>query len=92
MIVMKFGGTSVGTPERIRALADLVAARIDQAPVVVVSAFSGITDALVHGAQLALARDAACARVLSSTLERHRDAVHALVPPGAECRTTKLAS
>ena len=81
---MKFGGTSVGSPERIRALADLVAARIDLAPVVVVSAFSGITDALVHGAQLALARDAACARVLSATLERHRDAVQALLPPGAE--------
>ena len=81
---MKFGGTSVGTPERIRALAELVAARIGQAPVVVVSAFSGITDALLQGAQLALARDAACARVLSSTLERHRDAVHALVPAGAD--------
>jgi aspartate kinase len=84
VIVMKFGGTSVGSPERIRALADLVAARIDLAPVVVVSAFSGITDALLHGAKLALARDAACARVLSTTLERHRAAVDALVPPGAE--------
>jgi aspartate kinase len=84
VIVMKFGGSSVGSPERIRALADLVAARIGQAPVVVVSAFSGITDALLHGAHLALARDAACARVLSATLERHRDAVDALVPPGGE--------
>jgi aspartate kinase len=84
VIVMKFGGTSVGSPERIRALADLVAARIDRHPVVVVSAFSGITDALLHGAQLALARDAACARVLSATLERHRDAADALVPPGGE--------
>ena len=37
---MKFGGTSVGTPERIRALADLVAAREAERPVVVVSAFS----------------------------------------------------
>src|SRR5688500_417143 len=81
---MKFGGTSVGSPDRIRALSDLVAARIDQAPVVVVSAFSGITDALLQGAQRALARDATCARVLSGTLERHRDAVHALLSPGAE--------
>ena len=81
---MKFGGTSVGSPERIRALADLVAARTDRAPVVVVSAFSGITDALLHGAHLALARDAACARVLWATLERHREAAEALVPPGAE--------
>ncbi len=81
---MKFGGTSVGSPERIRALADLVAARLDRTPLVVVSAFSGITDALVRGAHLALARDAACSRVLSSTLERHREAVDALIPPSGE--------
>jgi len=81
---MKFGGTSVGSPERIRALAALVAARVDRAPVVVVSAFSGITDALLGGAQMALARDAGCSRVLASTLERHRDAVRAVLSAGAE--------
>jgi aspartate kinase len=91
VIVMKFGGTSVGTPERIRALADVVRARVHQKPVVVVSAFSGITDALVRGAHLALARDAACSRVLASTLERHREAVEALVPPSGE-RDQLLAS
>ena len=81
---MKFGGTSVGSPERIRALADLVAARVDRAPVVVVSAFSGITDALLNGAQMALARDAGCSRVLAATLERHRDTVRGLLATGAE--------
>ena len=81
---MKFGGTSVGTPERIRALAGLVADRAAKAPVVVVSAFGGMTDALVEGARLALARDASCSRVVASALERHRSAALALVPRGAE--------
>ena len=87
---MKFGGTSVGTPERIRALAGLVAARTADRPVVVVSAFSGITDALVEGAHLALNRDAACSRVLSTTLERHRTAAETLLPPGGD-RASVLA-
>ena len=81
---MKFGGTSVGTPERIRALADLVAARVSDAPLVVVSAFGGMTDALVDGAHLALARDASCSRMVAAALERHRAAVLAVVPRGGE--------
>jgi aspartate kinase len=84
VIVMKFGGTSVGAPERIRALVDLVAARRSETPLVVVSAFGGMTDALVESARLALARDAACTRIVATALERHRSAVTALVPRGAE--------
>ena len=83
MIVMKFGGTSVGAPDRIRAVADLVAARAAAHPVVVVSAFSGTTDALMGGARRALERDAACVRVAAAVLDRHRAAVLDLLPPGA---------
>jgi aspartate kinase len=84
VIVMKFGGTSVGTPERIGALAGLVAARTAERPLVVVSAFSGITDSLVQGARMALERDASCTRLVSAAYERHRNAVQALVPEGAD--------
>jgi aspartate-semialdehyde dehydrogenase len=57
MIVMKFGGTSVGSPERIRGVAARVRERLDRRPVVVVSALSGVTDLLIRGARLALERD-----------------------------------
>jgi aspartate kinase len=54
MIVMKFGGTSVGDAERIRTVAGLVRARQDRSPVVVVSAHAGVTNLLVDLANRAL--------------------------------------
>ena len=41
MLVMKFGGTSVGTGERIAGVAELVAGRLAEEPFVVVSAMGG---------------------------------------------------
>ena len=47
MIVSKFGGTSVADGAAIRRLAQIVAARAEERPVVVVSALAGVTDALL---------------------------------------------
>jgi aspartate kinase len=47
MIVMKFGGTSVGMPDRYAVAQRLVRERRARDPVVVVSALSGMTDLLV---------------------------------------------
>ena len=46
MVVMKFGGTSVGHPENFAIACALVKERLAQRPVVVVSALSGVTDLL----------------------------------------------
>jgi aspartate kinase len=46
MKVMKFGGTSVGKPERMHQVADLIS-RDKEAKIVVLSALSGTTNALV---------------------------------------------
>src|SRR5688572_14235936 len=81
---MKFGGTSVGSPERIRALGERVRERRERRPVVVVSAFSRVTDSLVRGAQLALARDSDYENVVYEVLERHHAAIRDLVPHGHE--------
>ncbi len=51
---MKFGGTSQANPERIRNCAQIVLDRIDQKPLVAVSAISGITDELISAARSAL--------------------------------------
>jgi aspartate kinase len=53
MIVMKFGGSSVAGAEKIRRVAGIVKSRLDRRPLVVASAFRGVTDDL-----LALAKDA----------------------------------
>ncbi len=51
MIVMKFGGTSVGSPERYKEVAKLVGSYTDKKPIVVVSAMSGTTDWLLNTAR-----------------------------------------
>lgn len=48
MIVMKFGGTSVGSTDRIKNTANIVKSFIEKKPVVVVSAVGGITDKLIE--------------------------------------------
>ncbi len=53
MIVVKFGGTSVGDADAIRRAADVVASRVHRAPVVVVSAASGTTTELIGIAEQA---------------------------------------
>lgn len=53
MIVLKFGGTSVQDAEAIDRVASIVRSRMDRAPVVVVSALGGVTNDLLHVADLA---------------------------------------
>ena len=48
MIVMKFGGTSVGVPEHFAVAVRLVREAVPRDPVVVVSAFSGVTNLIVE--------------------------------------------
>ena len=58
MIVMKFGGTSVGSAERIKGAAQIVAGYAGtERVVVVVSAVSGVTDKLLAAARKAAARE-----------------------------------
>lgn len=56
MIVMKFGGTSVGSAERMLEVVQLVKqATVKSTPVVVLSAMSGVTNSLIAGAEAAAA-------------------------------------
>jgi len=49
MLVMKFGGTSVGSAERFAAVAEIIEGAKDKQLIVVVSAMSGTTNALIAG-------------------------------------------
>lgn len=69
MIVMKFGGTSVGNGEMIRRAAEIVYhTSLEKPVVVVVSAMSGVTDALIRGATGAKRRDVAASRRIAEEL------------------------
>ncbi len=55
MLVMKFGGTSLGDRERIDTVVELIRRRLSESPVIVCSAHAGVTDLLLDGARAAAA-------------------------------------
>lgn len=83
MIVMKFGGTSLGSSERIRALAERVRERLEQRPLVVVSALAGTTDLLIRGAHGAVERNPAAGGIVDQIFGRHRGVIEELFGAGA---------
>jgi aspartokinase/homoserine dehydrogenase 1 len=80
LLVMKFGGTSVGSAERMRVACDLIAQAASQRPVVaVVSAMSKITDLLLDTTRHAEASDRNGVETNLTTLEtRHKEAAAGL--------------
>lgn len=54
MIVLKFGGSSMGTSEKIKRCTGIVKKQMDRRPVVVVSAHGKTTDSLIESAKKAL--------------------------------------
>ena len=82
LLVMKFGGTSVGSAERIRVAAGLAAAERTRRPVVVVvSAMSKITDLLLGTMRHAEAGDrAGMDSNMAALRARHEEACRELLP------------
>jgi aspartokinase len=54
MIVMKFGGSSISTTERIQNVLEVIRSNKDRSPVIVASALGGVTDGLYQLAHDAL--------------------------------------
>jgi aspartate kinase len=70
MKVMKFGGTSVGKPERMHQVAELIT-RDDEPKIVVLSALSGTTNALVEISKGLSNRDRNFSKNAIDKLEQH---------------------
>jgi len=83
MIVMKFGGTSVGSAEAMRRVGEIVAARRPLAPIVVVSAVSGVTNKLIAAAQGAQRRTLEPEEAIAELTRIHHDVADALEVPRA---------
>ena len=74
MIVMKFGGTSVANFEAITRTIFIIGGKLDQKPVVVVSALSKVTDLLYRISDAAAAKNEAETKELLAQLrQRHVD-------------------
>jgi aspartate kinase len=81
MLVLKFGGTSVGSAERMKALGSLIIS--DKPKIVVLSAMSGTTNSLVEIANALYAKDHDKARGLIDALEaKYKQVVESLYASG----------
>ncbi|MEO8396947.1 MAG: aspartate kinase, partial [Chloroflexota bacterium] len=92
-LTMKFGGTSVGSPEAIHNVVEIVSGEVEDGNrvVVVVSAMSGVTDALISSVREAASGNKwgylSCSQKLR---DRHAESLHLLTVPGSD-RDTALA-
>ncbi|THU32027.1 aspartate kinase [Niastella caeni] len=71
MKIMKFGGTSVGKPERMHQVAQLITKDVSEPRIVVLSALSGTTNALVSIGEAMAAGNREQAKELIDKLEAH---------------------
>ncbi|MGM9803948.1 MAG: aspartate kinase [Muribaculaceae bacterium] len=80
MILMKFGGTSVANNEAIRRAISIVEGKLDQRPIVVVSAMSKVTDMLYRIADEAAAQnESQTTQLLEQLRSRHIDVASQLL-------------
>ncbi|MEO8379078.1 MAG: aspartate kinase [Acidobacteriota bacterium] len=80
MIVIKFGGTSVGDSDRVAEAIDIVSERREQKPVIVVSALAGVTNDLVAASEAACAqRPEEVSEIIRRVRERHEEVALRLV-------------
>jgi len=86
MKILKFGGSSVANPERIRKVASIVGDKIleDNDICVVVSAQSGVTDQLVELCGLIPADRGKCEVSIRNIELRHLEAARELIPVPAQ--------
>lgn len=80
MKVLKFGGSSVATPERIKSVLSIIKTYPPDSVAVVFSAFGGVTDQLILLSKMALDGDLKYKQIISALQQRHLDAVAELIP------------
>lgn len=78
-IIMKFGGTSVGTPDAIRKVIGIVSSSKDPVAGIVVSAFANVTNLLIQATDLASSGDKTYSHVFLALADRHITTVHDLI-------------
>lgn len=80
MIVLKFGGTSVGTPESLNNVKKIVESLSDDA-IVVVSALGGLTDRMIATATKAASGDTSYKEDFEAMATRHYNIIDDVVSP-----------
>lgn len=81
MIVLKFGGSSVAEPSRIKHIGDLLKKRVEEGEelTVVFSAFGGVTDTLISMGEEAAKGSSDYKQILEEYVNRHNSALKELL-------------
>ena len=79
MKLMKFGGTSVGSPESLQRVKKIIENQKEPV-IVVVSALDGVTDRLLLAADFALNGNAGYKGILDEIISRHKVIIEKMVP------------
>lgn len=89
MKILKFGGSSIATPERIRSVIQIIkeSAATNNRIAIVVSAFGGVTDTLIEISKIAASGDIAYREALQALETRHVETLKELVPPNEQSQT-----
>src|SRR3989338_9979 len=79
--VLKFGGASMNTPETIERVVAIIkkSRKESRVPAIVVSAMRGVTDQLIHIAELASHKKGSYKTLLQNIEKRHADAIKSLL-------------
>ena len=81
MRILKFGGSSVGTPEALERVITIIKDKQkEDRLIVVVSAFKGITNQLFELASLAENNDSGYQDILAEIEKRHIDTINKIIP------------
>ena len=72
MKVLKFGGSSVGSPERLKGVKKIIESQSSPC-IVVVSAFQGVTDGLKHLCEYASVRNDEYLILTEKLIQQHKD-------------------
>lgn len=81
MIAMKFGGTSMGSAERIAEVAEIVIKAKKDKPVVIVSAMTGVTNMLLEAAKIAMHKKSMLGvrKIIKALKEKHFETAKKLI-------------
>ena len=81
MKILKFGGTSVANSNNIKLVLSIVEKNAAKSSklVIIVSAFSGVTDLLILAATKAASKDIAFKEIVSQIEEKHKQAIEELI-------------
>ena len=90
MKILKFGGSSVASPDRIKSVIQIIKPLLKEEPIAIVfSALGGVTDTLISLSRLALAGNARYKIELDQVEKRHLDSVRELI--GVQRQSSMLA-